>query len=547
MVRAIIRDVANPDRSDHRFPFLRHFDAYAGHSWGSGAGADPAGLNAEPSSEAIVFAQAVLMLGLTLGAAEGQSLRDLGAWLFAHEVVAAEQYWFNQDGDAFPWRYPWPVAGIVWGAGARYGTWWADGPEEVHGINLIPMQAGSLYLARSPEHARQRHEAMLELAGGQARCWPDVHLMHQALHAPSAALASYRAATAIAPEWGSSRAMLLHWLEALETLGTPCADISADAPCHQVFERDGRRSYAASNLGPAPLAVRFADGTVLDVPARSTVSHRAPLARADARVPPVLQVQHLAKAYRGGIVPVPALHDVTLEVQAGRCLGLLGANGAGKSTAIACIVGLYPPTAGRVLIAGHDVQRAPKSARRRLGVCLQDETLDTDLCVVDQLLRQAAYHRLPRRRALERAHALLDCFGLSGRAHAMADELSGGMRRVLQIAHALVADPALLVLDEPSIGLDPEVRRLLWDELKRRQRAGLGLLLTTHYMEEAEALCDEIALLHGGRILDRGSVGDLLGRHPGTASLEDVYLRVAGGRLRRPAHTSDKEARDAHA
>lgn len=135
MVHAVVRDVANPDRADLRFPFMRHFDVYAGHSWGSGAAPDDAGLNAEPSSEAIHFAQAVLLLGLTLGDAggpdgEGATLRDLGAYLYAHEVVAAEQYWFNQDGDVFPYRYPWPVAGIVWGSGARYGTWWADGPEE---------------------------------------------------------------------------------------------------------------------------------------------------------------------------------------------------------------------------------------------------------------------------------------------------------------------------------------------------------------------------------------------------------------------------------
>jgi ABC-2 type transport system ATP-binding protein len=121
------------------------------------------------------------------------------------------------------------------------------------------------------------------------------------------------------------------------------------------------------------------------------------------------------------------------------------------------------------------------------------------------------------------------------------DQLSGGMRRVLQVARALMSEPALLVLDEPSTGLDPEVRRHLWDELKRRQRAGLAILLTTHYMEEAQYLCDEVALLHGGRVLDRGSVAELRVRHAPAATLEDVYLRVAGGRLRQPARHAETE------
>jgi ABC-type multidrug transport system ATPase subunit len=527
MVQAILRDVANPDRRDRRFPFLRHFDAYAGHSWGSGAAADSAGLNAEPSSEAILFAQSVLMLGLTIGGTEGEQLRDLGAWLYAHEVVAAEQYWFNQDGDVFPWRYPWPVAGIVWGSGARYGTWWADGPEEVHGINLVPMHAGSLYLARKPARARERHASMLELARGAVRTWRDVHQMHEALFAPAQALAAHRA------EWGSSREATSHWLQALGALGTLCADVSADTPCHAVFERDGRRSYVAANLGPQPVRVRFADGVVLAVAARSLVLHGpAPAARQDAGGSPVLQVQRLAKDYAAPRASGRrTLDGLSLQIDAGRCLGLLGANGAGKSTAIACIVGLYPPSEGRVMIAGHDVHREPKAARRHLGVCLQDDTLDTDLCVIDQLLRHAAYHGLPRREAHERSGALLERFGLGSRARAMAGELSGGMRRVLQIAHALIADPALLVLDEPSTGLDPEVRRLLWDELKRRQHAGLALLLTTHYMEEAQVLCDDLVLLHEGREVERGSVSELLARHPGAASLEAVYLRVAAGRI----------------
>lgn len=266
MVVDMIRDVANHRRDDPRFPFLRHFDVYAGHSWGSGAACYDAGMNAEPSSEAIQFAHGVALVGLHLCEPE---LRDLGLYLAASEIAAAEQYWFDVDGDVFPHRYAWPVAGIVWGGGARYGAWWSDSVDETHGVNMVPMQAGALYLARHPGHARRIHACMHELARGLPRRWQDIHLMYQSLYDPSSALAAYAANPDLPTEWGNSAALLYHWLQALNGVGVPEATVWADVPCHQVFSKDGQLTYTAYNPGPQILHVRFSDGTELDVEPRS--------------------------------------------------------------------------------------------------------------------------------------------------------------------------------------------------------------------------------------------------------------------------------------
>lgn len=557
LVRALIKDVANPDRDDPLFPFLRHFDVYAGHSWGSGAAADRTnGLNAEPSSEAIHFAHAVALVGLELG---DDKLRDLGIFLAASEIAGAEQYWLDVDGDVFPYRFPWPVAGIVWGAGAQYGTWWTDRPEETHAISMVPMQAGSLYLARRPDYARRMHTRMHELIGGPTRDWQNVHWMYQALYDPPAALADYERRPGLEPEWGSSDALTYHWLHALAAFGAPDATVRADTPCHHVFSKDGRRTYAAYNPGQESIQVRFSDGAVLNVEPRRLETKTIAIGQADTRsgaaiaapdvAPPPLCVKDLIKTYRGlGKAEVRAVRGLSLQVRAGQCVALLGANGAGKSTTISCLIGLYPPTSGRVRIAGYDVHRHPRQARRHLGVCLQDETLDTELSVLDQLLLHASYFRIPKSTALERARVLLDRFGMAEKADGPVGALSGGMRRVLQVARALISEPALLILDEPSTGLDPEVRRLLWEVLKQQQQRGLAILLTTHYMDEAQFLSDEVAVMHNGQIHDRGTVADLIARHipegevtetlqpdiviRRPATLEDVYLRIAGGRLR---------------
>ncbi|MBY0579963.1 MAG: ABC transporter ATP-binding protein [Burkholderiales bacterium] len=256
-----------------------------------------------------------------------------------------------------------------------------------------------------------------------------------------------------------------------------------------------------------------------------------------------LSVSHLTKRY----ADFEAVSDISFEVAGGECFGLLGPNGAGKSTTIQCISGFYPATNGHIFLNGHDVSLEPKLARQSLGVCSQEETLDSDFTVFDQLARHASYFRMGRTASAERARRLLDEFGLADKAKAPVENLSGGLKRRLQVARALIAFPAVLVLDEPTVGLDPDARRMLWEVLGRERERGAAILLCTHYMDEAERLCDRVAILHKGRIIDADSPANLISRHisretveeevrPGVywkrrANLEDVYLKLTGSRL----------------
>ncbi len=261
-----------------------------------------------------------------------------------------------------------------------------------------------------------------------------------------------------------------------------------------------------------------------------------------------LRVSRLAKHYRTqGGNSLEAVRDVSFEVHAGECFGLLGPNGAGKSTTIHCITGFYPPTSGEVLLGGLNVRREPKAARAILGVCAQEETLDTDFRAFDQLVRYATFFHIPVEEGKRRAQALLERFGLAEKSGELVESLSGGMKRRLQVARALISEPKVLVLDEPTTGLDPEVRRVLWQILMEERGKGAAILLCTHYMEEAERLCDRVGIIDRGRILDIDSPQALIARHMGTLevedevrpgaiwrrppNLEDVYLKLTGTRL----------------
>ncbi len=262
-----------------------------------------------------------------------------------------------------------------------------------------------------------------------------------------------------------------------------------------------------------------------------------------------LQVVHLTKRYqsRRGGVEVTAVSDISFEVAPGECFGLLGPNGAGKSSTIQCISGFYPTTSGEIFVEGHNVHTHPKLARKVLGVCNQEETLDSDFSTFDQLVLHASYFHIPTSEGKKRAKDLLERFGLSDKARENVEALSGGMKRRLQVARALISDPRVLVLDEPTTGLDPDVRRMLWEVLAEARSRGVAILLCTHYMEEAERLCDRVAILHLGKILDTDSPEKLVVRHiareeveeevrPGVVwkrkpNLEDVYLKLTGSRL----------------
>jgi daunorubicin resistance ABC transporter ATP-binding subunit len=223
-----------------------------------------------------------------------------------------------------------------------------------------------------------------------------------------------------------------------------------------------------------------------------------------------IRTEGLRKTYKSSRGDVEAVRGIDLDVPQGEFFGLLGPNGAGKSTTIGMLTTLIAPTGGRAYVAGHDVVKSPVAVKRRIGVVTQNNTLDMQLTVQENLEFRSRFFGLSLGAASKRAVQLIDAFGLFDRRTAMADQLSGGQARRLMIARALVHQPDVLFLDEPTAGLDPQTRVNLWDILKVLHDQGQTILLTTHYMEEAEALCDKIAVVDHGKILAEGSVDKLL-------------------------------------
>jgi len=218
----------------------------------------------------------------------------------------------------------------------------------------------------------------------------------------------------------------------------------------------------------------------------------------------------LRKTYKSSRGDVEAVRGIDLDIPQGEFFGLLGPNGAGKSTTIGMLTTLVAPTGGQAWVAGHDVTRDTVAVKRRIGVVTQNNTLDMQLTVAENLEYRSRFFGLPKAVAARRAAQLIDAFGLGDRKNAMADQLSGGQARRLMIARALVHQPDVLFLDEPTAGLDPQTRVNLWEILRVLHEQGQTILLTTHYMEEAEALCDRIAVVDHGKILANGTLDDLL-------------------------------------
>jgi len=211
----------------------------------------------------------------------------------------------------------------------------------------------------------------------------------------------------------------------------------------------------------------------------------------------VLSVCGLVKRYDG----VAAIAGLDFEVRRGECFGLLGPNGAGKSTTLRAVLGLTEPDEGRIRLLGLDVPARAREARTRVGVVPQADALDPDFTVAENLLVFGRYFGLPRATLAGRLDALLDFAGLAHKRDAKIHELSGGMKRRLTLARALVNDPEVLFLDEPTTGLDPQARHLIWERLRRLLTRGKTIVLTTHFMEEAERLCSRLAIIdHGRRI-----------------------------------------------
>jgi lipooligosaccharide transport system ATP-binding protein len=217
-----------------------------------------------------------------------------------------------------------------------------------------------------------------------------------------------------------------------------------------------------------------------------------------------------------------AVNGIDVDVAPGEAFGFLGPNGAGKSSTMRMVGCVSQPTDGTLRILGMDSRRQGTAIRARLGVCPQQDSLDPELSVKENLVTYARYFGIPRRKAKAKADELLEFVQLSERADSKVEPLSGGMKRRLTIARALVNDPEIVLLDEPTTGLDPQARHLVWERLFRLKQQGVTLVLTTHYMDEAEQLCDRLVVMDGGRIVAEDSPRALIERY---STREVVELR----------------------
>jgi len=227
-----------------------------------------------------------------------------------------------------------------------------------------------------------------------------------------------------------------------------------------------------------------------------------------------------AENLRKGFGTLKAVDGISFSVRRGECFGLLGPNGAGKTTCIRMLYGYMVRDGGDLCLFGLPIDSNLRQIKARIGICQQEDSLDPDLRVRDNLIGFARYFAIPRREAESRADELLRFFALESRANARILSLSGGLKRRLMLARALVNRPDLLILDEPTTGLDPQSRQLLWDRLSDLKAEGLSILLTTHYMEEAARLCDRLLIIDHGRILVEGAPSQLVREQVGRQVLE---------------------------
>ena len=233
-----------------------------------------------------------------------------------------------------------------------------------------------------------------------------------------------------------------------------------------------------------------------------------------------------ARGLRKSFGDFEAVRGIDIDVRSGEAFGFLGPNGAGKSSTMRMIAAVSPPSAGELRILGMDPATQGPQVRARLGVCPQEDTLDSELNVFDNLYVYGRYFGIPRAEVRARAGELLTFVQLGEKATSKVDDLSGGMKRRLTIARSLINRPDVLLLDEPTTGLDPQARHLLWDKLFRLKQQGVTLVLTTHYMDEAEQLCDRLVVMDKGEIVAEGSPLELIGQH---STREVAELRFGVG------------------
>lgn len=244
----------------------------------------------------------------------------------------------------------------------------------------------------------------------------------------------------------------------------------------------------------------------------------------------VLRVENLAKQYRG--TSTPAVDGLFLDIHEGEIFGLLGPNGAGKTTAISMLSTILPPDRGAVSICGIDARRRPREVRRRIGLVPQDIALYPELTAWENLLFFARLHGLRGESLEEGIQKALSAVGLTPKAHQKVSTHSGGMKRRLNLAVGIVHAPHFLFLDEPTVGIDAQSRELILSKLQDIKRSGTTMLYTTHYLEEAETLCDRVAIMDRGKILIQGPPKELLVSHEKCDNLGELFLELTGKELR---------------
>jgi ABC-2 type transport system ATP-binding protein len=231
---------------------------------------------------------------------------------------------------------------------------------------------------------------------------------------------------------------------------------------------------------------------------------------------------------------VTAVDGLSLRVPEREIFGVLGPNGSGKSTTINCLSGLILPTSGELKVEGYDVRKEPVRVREIFGMCPQETALYSFLSVKENIELFGELYSVPRQELKRNVDYVLEKVGLMDEADRRAGKLSGGMKRRVSIAMALVQDPKVVFLDEPTVGMDPQSRRAIWDFIVELKDKGKTILLTTHYMEEAEQLCDEVAVIDHGKLIELGSPEDLKAKYK-AKNLEDVFIQLTGRRIREGA------------
>lgn len=249
----------------------------------------------------------------------------------------------------------------------------------------------------------------------------------------------------------------------------------------------------------------------------------------------ILRVSELQKSY--GTTSV--VNGISFTLRPGECFGLLGPNGAGKTTTLRCCLGLTGANSGAITLVGEPIPARSREARNRVGIVPQFDNLDPDFTTTENLLVYGRYFGLSDKEIRARIPSLLEFSSLTNKADAPISTLSGGMKRRLTVARALINNPDLLVLDEPTTGLDPQARHLIWERLRGLLDQGKTILLTTHFMEEAERLCDRLAIMDHGKIIATGTPNELIATHVPVspephrlANLEDLFLALTGHDLR---------------